>query len=206
MLKIIGRITSGNVMKPLWAADEIGLEYEQIDWGGSFGGNDDPAYRAMNPMGLVPTLVDGDFTLFESNAITRHLCAKHSYGALFPEDLQARATADAWMDWKLNAVNPFMRHVFWGLVRTKPEDRDMEQINGAIREGIRIWSMLDRHLEGRDFIAGKDFTMGDIPLGPQAHRWMMLVKDRPAMPNFDAWYQRLTERPAYRKHCMIPLA
>jgi len=205
MMKIIGRITSGNVMKPLWAADEIGLDYEQVDWGGSFGGNDDPAYRAMNPMGLVPTLVDGDFTMFESNAITRYLCAKYASGTLFPDDLQARATADSWMDWKLNAVNPFMRHVFWGLVRTKPEDRDMDQINGAIKEGIRIWSMLDRHLEGRKFIAGEHFTMGDIPLGPQAHRWSMLVKDRPAMPNFDAWYKRLTERPAFRKNCMIPL-
>ena len=127
MLKIIGRITSGNVMKPLWVADEIGLEYEQVNWGGAFGGNDNPEYRAMNPMGLVPTLVDGDFTLFESNAITRYLCAKHSFGTLYPEDLQVRGVADAWMDWKLNAINPFMRHVFWGLVRTKPEDRDMDQ-------------------------------------------------------------------------------
>jgi glutathione S-transferase len=205
MLKIIGRRTSGNVMKPLWVVDELGLEYQQVDWGGSFGGNDDPEYRAMNPMGLVPTLVDGDFTLFESNAITRYLCAKYAAGTLFPDDLQRRATADAWMDWKLNAVNPFMRHVFWGLVRTKPEDRDMDQINGAIKEGIRIWSMLDRHLEGRKFIAGDDFTMGDVPLGPQAHRWMMLVKDRPAMPNLEAWYKRLTERPAFQKNCMIPL-
>ena len=99
MLTIIGRRTSGNVMKPLWAADEMGLEYEQVDLGGPFGGNDDPEYRAKNPMGLVPTLDDDGFTMWESNAITRYLSEKHGQGTLYPDDPQSRATADTWMDW-----------------------------------------------------------------------------------------------------------
>ncbi|MFT6582448.1 MAG: glutathione S-transferase family protein [Alphaproteobacteria bacterium] len=205
MLKIIGRRTSGNVMKPLWAADELGLEYEQTDLGGAFGGNDDPEYRAMNPMGLVPTLNDDGFIMWESNAITRYLSEKFGRGTLYPEDPQVRATADTWMDWKLTAVNPFMRSVFWGLVRTKPEDRDMEGINAAIQEGIKYWSMLDNHLKDRDFIAGGQLTMGDIPVGPQAFRWFELVEDRPAMPHLEAWYQRLCDRPAFKKNCMNPL-
>ena len=86
MLKIIGRRTSGNVMKPLWAADELGLEYEQVDVGGKFGGNDTPEYLAMNPMGLVPTLVDGDFTMFESNAITHYICLLYTSDAA--DDMQ----------------------------------------------------------------------------------------------------------------------
>lgn len=207
MLKIIGRRTSGNVMKPLWAADELGLEYEQEDLGGPFGGNDTPEYLAMNPMGLVPTIVDDGFVMFESNAITRYLSEKYGRGSLWPEDREARATADTWMDWKLNVVNPFMRNVFWGLVRTRPEDRDMDAINAGIQQGCKFWAMLDRHLEGRRFIAGDDLTMGDIPLGPQAFRWFELVGEdqRPRMPNLEAWYQRLTERPAFRKNCMNPL-
>ena len=140
MLKIIGRRTSGNVMKPLWAADELGLEYEQVDVGGKFGGNDTPEYLAMNPMGLVPTLVDGDFTMFESNAITRYIAQKYGQGSLWPDDPHARATADTWMDWKLNVVNSFMRIVFWGLVRTKPEDRDLNQIKAGIEQGCKFCS------------------------------------------------------------------
>ncbi len=205
MLKIIGRVTSGNVMKPLWLADEIGLEYEQIDIGGPFGGNDTPEYLAMNPMGLVPTIDDDGFIMWESNAITRYLAAKHAKGTLYPDDPQARATADTWMDWKLNAVNPFMRAIFWGLVRTKPEDRNQDEIDAGIKQGCKFWGMLDTHLEGRDYIAGDQLTMGDIPLGPQAFRWFELVEDRPSMPNLEAWYQRLTERPAFRKRCMNPL-
>lgn len=205
MLKILGRRTSGNVMKPLWAADEMGLEYEQVDIGGPYGGNDDPDYRAMNPMGLVPTIIDDDFVMFESNAITRYLCAKHSVGELCPSDPHERAIAEQWMDWKLTAINPMMFPIFWGMVRTKPEDRDEAAIKASIERGCELWAMLDRHLEGRDYIAGDKLTMGDIPLGPQAHRWFELVKDRPAMPNFDAWYQRLSARPAYKKNCMNPL-
>lgn len=192
-------------MKPLWAADELGIEYEQVDVGGAFGGNDKPEYLEMNPMGLVPTIIDDGFVMFESNAITRYLCEKHGRGTLWPADPRIRATADVWMDWKLTAVNPTMRPIFWGLVRTPPAERDQAEIDAAIAQGRKLWAMLDRHLEGRDFVAGDAFTMGDIPLGPQAHRWLNLVEDRPAMANLEAWYQRLTERPAFARHVMIPI-
>ena len=205
MLTILGRRTSGNVMKPLWVADELGLDYEQVDVGGRFGGNDQPDYLAMNPMGLVPTIIDDGFVLWESNAITRYLCEKYGRASLYPEDRQARAVADAWMDWQLNAINGFMRTVFWGLVRTPPAQRNQRDIDAAIQQGIRYWAMLDAHLAGRPYIAGEALSMGDIPLGPQAHRWMMLVEDRPAMPHLEAWYARLCARPAFQKHCMIPL-
>jgi glutathione S-transferase len=205
MLKILGRITSGNVMKPLWLADEIGLEYEQVDVGGKFGGNDQDDYLAMNPMGLVPTVIDDGFTMWESNAITRYLCAKYSAGTLYPDDPHDRVTADIWMDWMLTAINPMIRPVFWGLIRTPEAKRNHTEINNAIGHGHKLWAMLDNHLKDRPYIAGDNFSMGDIPLGPQAHRWMMMVEDRPSMPHFEAWYKRLTERPAFIKHCMIPL-
>jgi len=205
MLKIIGRRTSGNVMKPLWLADELGLEYEQQDVGCALGGNDTADYLAMNPMGLVPTINDDGFIMWESNAITRYLAEKYGKGTMYPTDPHVRATADTWMDWKLNAINAVMRPIFWGLIRTKPEDRNMDDIKAAIKQGCKFWGMLDTHLEGRNYIAGDDLTMGDIPVGPQAFRWFELVEDRPSMPNLEAWYKRLTERPAFRKNCMNPL-
>ena len=205
MLKIIGRRTSANVMKPLWAADELGLDYERVDVGGKFGGNREPGYLAMNPMGLVPTLVEDDFTLWESNAITRYLCGKHGRGSLCPADPRVRAIADTWMDWQQTACAPMMFPVFWGLVRTPEAERDHDAINADIERGLDVWGVLDRHLADRAFVAGDTFTMGDIPIGPQAHRWLNLVEKRPPMPNLESWYRRLTERPAFRKNVMIPI-
>ena len=112
MLKILGRRTSANVMKPLWTADELGLDYEQVDVGGKFGGNRESGYLAMNPTGLIPTLVEDDFTLWESNAITRYLCEKHGQGSLCPSDPRVRATADTWMDWQQTTCAPMMSSVF----------------------------------------------------------------------------------------------
>ena len=207
MLKILGRRTSANVMKPLWVADEVGLDCEQVDIGGAFGGNQEPDYLAINPTGLIPTLVEDDFTLWESNAITRYLCQKFAAGSLWPDDPQVRASADMWMDWQQTQCAPMMRPIFWGLVRTPPERRDKQGIEQAIKEGHRIWGMLDRQLERYPFVAGETLTMGDIPIGPQIHRWLCLVKEseRPAMPALEAWYRRLCDRPAFKKNVLIPI-
>ena len=114
MIKVWGRNTSSNVQKVMWAVEEIGLPHERIDIGGPFGKNREPAYLAMNPNGLVPTLEEDDgFLLWESNAIVRYLAAKHRAQMLEPADLHARAQADAWMDWQLSVLGPPSRRVSW---------------------------------------------------------------------------------------------
>lgn len=206
MLKLLGRATSSNVMEVLWLCAELGIEYDRTDVGGPFGGNDTPEYLAKNPNGLVPTIDDDGFILWESNAILRYLAAKHGGGApIWPEDPQARAEADKWMDWQLSTVAPMITPIFWNLVRTPPEKRDMDAVAAAIKSGHRVWGILDKHLGDRDFVAGSDLTLGDIPVGIHAFRWFTLVEDRPSMPNLEAWYGRLQVRPAYREHCMNPL-
>ena len=205
MMKILGRRTSSNTMKTLWVADEMGLEYEQVDIGGKFGGNREADYLAMNPMGLVPTLVDDDFTLWESNAIVRYLCEKHGRGSLWPTDPRARAGAETWMDWEQTACAPAVFPVFFALVRAPEAERDRDAIDAGIERGHEVWAVLDRHLSDRNFVAGDALTMGDISIGPQAHRWLNIVEERPLMPNLEAWYQRLTGRVAFRKNVMIPI-
>lgn len=121
MLKIWGRANSINVQKVLWCCDELSLEYERIDAGGPFGRTQNPDYLAMNPNGLIPTISDDGFTLWESNAIVRYLAAKHGVGGLCPEDLRERADADRWMDWQLGTLWVALRPVFIGLVRTPPK-------------------------------------------------------------------------------------
>ena len=206
MLKILGRKTSSNVMEVLWLCAELGIEYDREDIGGPFGGNDTPEYLAKNPNGLIPTIEDDGLVLWESNAILRYLAGKHGAGnPIWPADLRARAEADKWMDWQLSTIGPQITPIFWNLVRTPEPERDMDAVAAAIKLGHKVWGILDTQLAGRSFVAGDDFTLGDIPAGIHAFRWFSLVDDRPPMPNLEAWYGRLQERPAYREHCMNPL-
>ena len=112
MRQLLGRANSSNVMKVIWLLEEMGLPYERKDVGGKFGGTDTPEYRAMNPNGVVPTLVEGDFVLWESNVILRYLAASHEQGSRFwPRDLHARANVDRWMDWQQTTLGPPMTPV-----------------------------------------------------------------------------------------------
>ena len=192
-------------MPVLWAVDELGLEAEQVDVGGEFGGNDQPEYLAKNPNGLIPTLEDEDFVLWESDSIVRYLCSEYGEGSLCPASLRQRALAEQWMDWKLTTIMPMMTPIFWGLVRTPESERNMDGIARAVARGRKMWSLLDAHLADHDYVAGDTLTMGDLPLGPQVRRWYALVEDPPDLPHLEAWYERLKSRPGFNRHCMVPV-
>jgi glutathione S-transferase len=204
-MKIWGRANSINVMKVLWTADECGLKYEREDVGGAFGGNDQKWYLDMNPNGVVPTIDDGGRIIFESNTIVRYLAAKYAAGSLWPNDPGLRSEADRWMDFQSGTLNTPMRDVFWGLIRTAPEKRDMAAIDKAAVDAGKLWARLDQKLAGKLYVAGQHFTMGDIPVGCFVHRWYALPIERPDLKNVKAWYERLKTRPAYVKHVMPPL-
>ena len=199
-----GRATSSNVMKVLWGLGELGLPFQRTDVGGAFGQTDTPSYRAMNPTGLVPTLQEGAFTLWESNAILRYLGHVHAAEtALWPADAQKRANIDRWMDAQQTILNRPMSSVFWGLVRTPADKRDLKAIEASIAETARAWRMIEPGLEKHAFIAGADFTLCDIPWGVHAHRWFNMNYQglaRPEMPALRAWYDRLCQRGAYQRH------
>jgi glutathione S-transferase len=206
MLKVLGRNNSSNVQKVMWCIGELGLAYTREDYGGAFGKTKEPAYLALNPNALVPTIDDDGFILWESNAIVRYLAAKHGMGTLCPSDLRARADADRWMDWQVTTTGPQMFVIFWTLVRTPEDKRDMKAVADARAKMIDLWAIVDRVLVNRPFLAGDRLTMGDIPLGIAAYRWYSLIKDAPAMPGVDAWWKRLSERPAFREHVSgVPL-
>jgi len=205
MLKIWGRVNSVNVKKALWAAEELGLKYERIDAGMQFGVNKTPEYLKVNPTGLVPTIDDDGFTLWESHTIVRYLAAKHGAGTLWPTDLKARADAERWMDWAFTFQSA-MRNVFWGLIRTPPEKRDAKAIEEGRKKSIELLAIPESVLANRKFITGERFTMGDIPLGCEMQRYMRVPIERPKHPNVEAWFERLRERPAFRKFVDIPLS
>ncbi len=205
MIKVWGRPDGSNVIKAMWCIGELGIEYERIDWGGKFGGNDDPAYRAKNPNGRLPTIEEEDgWCVWESGAVIRYLSAKYSQGDLYPEDLRARADADRWMDWSSLNMAGFNGVYLDYFFRLPAEQRDIKKVEEAVKKSIPWYDILDKQLEGRDYICGDKLTIGDIPAGALTHRWMTWTPEglRPSHPNVEAWYARLCERSAYREHVL----
>jgi glutathione S-transferase len=201
MLKIWGRNTSSNVQMAMWAVGELGLPHERIDVGGPFGKTREPPYSDMNPNAVVPTLEEDDgFTLWESKSIVRYLAEKHGVGTLHPVDIRQRALANQWMDWQLSVVGPAITPVFWGLVRTPPEKRDPAAIAAATQKTIDAMNILNGQLGKTAFVAGPDFSMGDIPVGVQAYRYYRLITDRPPQPHLDRWYAAIEKRPPFQQH------
>ena len=208
MLKIWGRNTSSNVQKVIWALAEMKLPFERIDVGGAFGKTKDPFYLAMNPNSLVPTLEEEDgFILWESNSIIRYLAAKHSNRTLEPTDLRTRALAQKWMDWQLSVMGPAITPVFWGLIRTPPEKRDANLIDAARLKTIDAAKIMDTQLGRTAYLAGDDFSYGEIPVGVMIYRYMQLIPERPATPNLDRWYAAISSRKAFKEQVgSVPLS
>ena len=205
MLKVWGRCDGSNVIKVMWCIGELGLEHERIDWGGPFGGNDDPAYRAMNPMGRLPTVEwDDGFKLWESGAIVRYLCATHSAGALSPTSLQERARAERWMDWSSLYLSKFNQVYLDQFFRLPANERDEGAVPAAIKAATPLLDILDAQLAKNDYLNGAALSIADFPAGTLIHRWMTWTppESLPAHPNVAAWYARLLQRPAYQQHVL----
>ena len=208
MRRVLGRANSSNVMKVLCLLDHLELPYEREDYGGAFGRTQDPEYLAMNPNAVVPTLVEDEFVLWESNVILRYLAAAHAMGTPFwPEALRARAEIEKWMDWQQTTLGAPMTVVFWGLVRTAPEARDWGAIRAAAAKLGRIYGILEEVLGRQAFVAGADFTPADIAIGVHAHRYVSFEGvDKPELPNVRAWYGRLLALPAYKTHVAVAMS
>lgn len=204
MLTIWGRRNSLNVQKVMWTVGEIELPHERRDVGGTFGGTKTEEYEGINPNRLIPAIEDNGTTMWESNAVVRYLAARYDAGGLWPEDPIKRAGADQWMDWMQTTLMPVLTPVFVGMTWTEPKDRDMQAIKEAIERTGEIFERLDNHLADRAFVAGDTLTMGDIPLGVACFRYFSLDINRPLFTHLNAWYERLSARPAYQKHVMIP--
>ena len=207
-LKIWGRPNSVNVQKVLWCLRELDLAYERIDAGMQFGRNNEPDYLAMNPNGRVPTLVDGDYVLWESNSIMRYLCLAYGKGTLiYPEAPRQRAAVDRWLDWTLSTVQPVDRPVFWALVRTPPEQRDMAAIQKDADAEAVVWRIADNHLATRRFIEGDEFTIADIAIGAYARRWLGVEGIiRPKQPYLERWLKNLASRPGFAEFIARPMS
>jgi glutathione S-transferase len=202
---VFGRRSSINVQKVLWTLGELKLDFDRKTVGGSFGGNDTPEYRAMNPNGLVPVLKDGDVVMFESNAIVRYIAVRYGAGTLLPSEPRALAAAEQWMEWSQTTLAPAASTLFMNQVRTPADKADRKAMADAEARLQAVLPIADMALGQSRFIAGDALSIGDIVLG--CFRWRLDKLDwkRPAMPNIDRWFGELKNRPAYREWVMVPV-
>ena len=202
MLNIWGRISSLNVRKVVWCAQELGLDFQRTEAGGRFGVVQTREYLALNPNAMVPVIDDGEGTervvLWESNVIVRYLCAKHSLGKLYPDLLGERFDAERWMDWQQTALNAVSGGAFVQWIRKAPDERDAAVIARSVNATEPLLAMLDTHLADRAYMAGDRFTMADIPIACELHRWQALPQPRPERKHLKRWYDAINARPAAR--------
>lgn len=201
MLEVLGRSASINVRKVLWTCDELTLEYRHEEWGTGDLSLQSPAFLRLNPKGLVPVIRDGDFVLWESNAICRYLAAKAGRADLLPDRPGPRGLVEQWMDWQATELNNAWRYAFMALVRRSAAHADPSAIEASVRSWNRHMAILNAALEASGaYICGADFTLADIVLGLSTHRWLMTPIERPALASVAAYYERLGQRAAFRLH------
>ena len=195
MLRVLGRITSINVRKVLWAADEMGIAYEREDWGKPIRDPNVPEFLALNPNGTVPVIIDDGFVLWESGAILRYLAEKVG-SDLWPSDARERALVDQWMTWQASDLSPAWGYVVRARLRNFPANPDPDRIAESISVWTKMMQILEGQLEKGDYVANGRFSLADIVIGLSTHRWKAVEFDKPALPAVDAHYARMQARPA----------
>lgn len=202
---IWGRASSSNVQAVVWCLQVIGLDYKRIDAGFTYGVVDTDEYRAINPNGTVPALIDGDHPpLWESGAILRYLASQYGPDTFWPTDPVMRATVDQWAEWsKINIALKFTAPVFWKVVRTAPSKQDPVAIANNLIALEKYLVIADDQLAKNRFLAGPELTLADIQFGHTLYRYFDIEIKRKPYPNLQRYYEMLTARPDYQKSVMV---
>ena len=208
MITVYGRATSSNVQLVMWMLGELEVPHERLDYGHNFGGTDTAEYRAMNPMGRVPTFretngEDEDLVMFESGAIARYLAGKYGAEPFWPADMHARARLDVWAEWmKVTFAPAFAQPIFWSLLNY-PRGQGRDAVQDAAQTLKPLAQILDQRIQDGPWLAGADFTFADVFVGHLLYRYNVLDFDKAPTPALDAYYARLVNRPAFAKHVMV---
>ncbi len=189
----------------MWCIGELGLPYDRVDAGLTYGIVDTPEYLAMNPNGTVPTIQDGDNPpIWETGAILRYLSDRYAPEDFWPSDLVARAGVDKWAVWaKINVAIKFTAPVFWRVVRTPPSKRDPAAIEAALHALDKYLDIAEARLATQPYLVGASFTLADIQFGHCLFRYFDIDIARSPHPAIRRYYDALTERPAFREHVMV---
>ncbi len=205
-----GRHSSARTQKVLLALAELGLDFEMILASATMGaaghvakGNkaygvvDTPEYLAMNPNGTVPTIKDGGFVLWESNAIVQYLGMTYDPGLFYGESIERFASASRWMLWENNELIGPMHNYVKHTIRFPEELRDAAVVADSREKLIKAWAIVEGQLAKTRYIAADEWSMGDIPMTIRVHRWHLLGVEGPDFPNIARYYEDLKSRASF---------
>ncbi len=202
MLQILGKASSINVRKVLWTCAKLDLPFEREDWGSGFRSTETAEFLTLNPNAMVPVIKDGGFVLWESNSIIRYLASSYGGEHLYPADPQTRARIDQWIDWQASELNRAWSYAFLALVRKSPDHQDAESIKASSANWTRHIGILNRQLESTGaFVAGRDFSLADIPIGLSLNRWFSTPLAHPEFPAVLDYFERLAAQPGCLDYC-----
>lgn len=155
----------------------------------------DAPYRKMNPNGVVPTINDAGFILWESSAILRYLADSRASTTLMPTDSKQRALVQQWLTWEGATLNPSLLNLFFAMMAPTPDNDAIAAAKAALLGNLGI---LDAQLAGKEYVCGS-FSIADIALGCLVPISFNLGLDLTPYPHLLAWIKRLSVRPAWSK-------
>jgi len=199
LIELYGRRTSINVQKVSWTLCELNLEFEWYEEHGVIGKVNVENYEQINPQLIVPTLNDNGSIISQSNSIVRHLYRKYSdfYNLTNVNEI---AIADQWMEFQSTDLQINMTPVFWGLIRTAPEERYHDLINKNITLLNDKFIIFNNFLKNRKFMINDTFGMADIALGVATYRYTSLPIPHPKLSNLEEWYEQISSRDCFIKN------
>jgi len=194
MIRLLGRQTSGNVQKVIFMLEEIGLKHVREDYGRQFNNTNTDAYRKLNPNMKVPTLIDGDLVMWESNTILRYLAATYK-PAMTGATPAEKTHVGRWMDWLLASLNAPYVAVFKDV--KKPAAERSADFSAQSADMVSQLKILDGHITGRSWFALDRLTIADICLAPIVKRCLDFPIEKPVFPELSRWQQSINGRAAF---------
>jgi glutathione S-transferase len=199
MVKIFGA-KRGNPFRCHVLVKEIGLDYEEVSVDLSKGEQNSLEYRMINPNSKIPSMVDGDFILWESMAINNYLAAKYK-PELLGDSLEDKALIDQWSYWSILEIQPHFFSIAFQKFRVPEDQKDEKVLQKAMSELPRVLTILEEHLKEREFMLGSKFSLADINVASTVAASQFAQYDISKYTNITRWLQNLYERPSF-KECM----
>ncbi len=194
MIRLLGRSTSGNVQKVLFVLEEIGAKYTREDYGRQFNNTQTPEYKKLNPNAKVPTLIDGETSIWESHTILRYLAALHK-PVLTGSTPAEKTHVERWMDWLLASLNTPYVAVFKDS-KNEPEKRAADYA-AQCADLVAQLKILEGQIAGKSYFALDRLTLADIALAPIVKRCLEFPIEKPELPELTRWMKAMEARPAF---------
>lgn len=197
MLKIYG-VPQSRAARALWMAEELGLPYEHIPTHFATGDTKKPEYLELNPNGHIPTIIDEGEVFWESMAINLYLANKYDKG-LKPKNVVDEGHAIQWSFWVMTEVEPLLITVLMHRMFLPEDQRDPKAADAAVAQLAKPFGVLDKALEGRDYLITDGFTVADLNVAAVVSWTGFLGVDIAPYPNLARWLAACTSRPAAKK-------